>query len=111
MNRVVVFEIFLFVLVVAGVLLGSIGLEKAGQVFLTVGIIDILMSLAAWRRWPILRGDVSNNAPLNKRDSGEAARDEYSMDQDRPSAGFVARTAVIGGVAFGIGIVLLLFFA
>ena len=94
-----------------GLLFGSIGLARAGHVFLTVGMIDILMSLAAWRRWPILRGDVSNNAPLNRRDSGEAARDEYSADRDRPSAGFIVTTAVIGAVAIGVGVVLLQFFA
>jgi hypothetical protein len=44
-----------------GWLFGSIGLERAGHVFLTVGIIDLLMSSAAWRGWSILRGDASNN--------------------------------------------------
>ena len=40
-----------------GLLFGSIVLERAGHVFLTVGIIDLLMSIAAWRGWSILRGD------------------------------------------------------
>ncbi len=111
MNRVLIFEMFLFALVVAGVLLDSLGLERAGQVFLTVGIIDLLMSLAAWRNWPILRGDISNNAPLSKRDSGEMARDEFSMDHDRPSAGFAIELAIIGMVVFPLGFVLLQFFA
>ena len=70
-----------------GLLFGSIGLERARHVFLTVGIIDLLMSSAAWRGWSILRGDASNNAPLSKRDSGEVARDEYSLDHERPSTG------------------------
>jgi hypothetical protein len=60
-----------------GLLFGSIGLERARHVFLTVGIIDLLMSIAAWRGWTTLWGDASNNAPLTKRDSGEVARDEY----------------------------------
>jgi len=38
-----------------GLLFGSIGLERARHVFLTVGIIDLLMSSAAWRGWSILR--------------------------------------------------------
>lgn len=62
-----------------GLLFGSIGLERAGHVFLAVGIIDLLMSIAAWHGWSILQGDASNTAPLSKRDSGEVARDEYSM--------------------------------
>ena len=68
-----------------GLLFGPIGLERAGHVFLTVGSIELLMSIAAWRGWSILRGDASNTAPLGKRDSGEVARDEYSLDHERPS--------------------------
>ena len=49
-----------------GLLFGSIGLERAGHVFLTVGIIDLLMSSAAWRGCPILRGDASNNVPESR---------------------------------------------
>jgi hypothetical protein len=110
MNRVIVFEIFLFALVIVGALLGSIGLERTGQVFLAIGIIDLIMSIAAWRGWSILRGDISNNAPLSKQDSGEVAGDEYLIEHDRPSTGFVVKTVIIGIVAFGIGVVLLLFF-
>jgi hypothetical protein len=46
-----------------GLPFGCIGLERAGHVFPTVGIIDLLMSIPAWRGWSILRGDASNNAP------------------------------------------------
>ena len=92
-------------------LFGSIGLERAGHVFLTVGIIDLLMSIAAWRGWSILRGDASNNAPLSQRDSGEAARDEYSLDHERPSTRFMVTIASLGIVAFGIGPVLLLLYS
>ncbi len=111
MNRVIIFEVFLFALLAIGMLLGSLELDRAGQVFLTVGMIDLIMGLAAWRNWPILRGDVSNNAPLSKRDAGETARDEYAVDQDRPSSGFIAKIVATGAVALSIGAVLLLFFA
>jgi hypothetical protein len=83
-----------------GLLFGSIGLERARHVFLTVGIIDLLMSSAAWRGWSILRGDASNNVPLSKRDSGEVARDEYSLDHERPSTRFMVIIASLGIVAF-----------
>lgn len=92
-------------------LFGFIDLERVGQVFLTVGIIDLIMSIAAWRGWSILRGDISNNAPLNRRDSGEVARDEYSLDHARPSTGFIVKIAGIGIVAFGIGMALLLLYS
>jgi hypothetical protein len=72
-----------------GLLFGSIGLERAGHVFLTVGIINLLMSIAAWRGWSILREDASNNTPLSKWNSGEVARDEYSLDHERPSTRFM----------------------
>ena len=111
MNRVIAFEIFIFALVIVGLLFGSLGLEGAGHVFLTVGILDLLMSIAVWRGWSILRGDASNNAPLSKRDSGEVAPDEYSMDHQRPSTEFIVRIAGIGIVAFGIGLVLVLLYS
>ena len=109
MNRVIAFEIFIFALVTIGLLFGSISWERAGYVFLTVGIIDLLMSIAAWRGWSILRGDTSDNAPLSKRDSGEVAPDEYALDHDRPSTRFIVTIASIGVAAFGIGLVLVLF--
>ena len=68
-----------------GLLFGSIGSESAGHVFLRVGMIELLMSSAAWRGWSILRGNASNIAPLSRRDSGEMARDEYSLDHERPT--------------------------
>ncbi len=93
-------------------LFGSIGLERARHVFLTVGIIDLLMSSsAAWRGWSILRGDASNNAPLSRQDSGEVARDEYSLDHERPSTRFMVTIDGLGIVAFSIGLVLLLLYS
>jgi hypothetical protein len=94
-----------------GLLFGSIGLERARHVFLTVGIINLLMSRAAWRGWSILRGDASNNAPLSKRDKGEVARDEYSLDHERPSTRFMVTIASPGIVAFSSRYVLLLLYS
>jgi hypothetical protein len=39
-----------------GLLFGSIDLERAGHVFSVVGILNLLMSIAAWRGSSILRG-------------------------------------------------------
>ena len=94
-----------------GLLFGSTGLERARRVFLTVGIIDLLISSAAWRGWSILRGDASNHAPLSKRDSREVARDEYSLDHERRSTRFMVTIASLGIVAFSIGLVLLLLYS
>ena len=94
-----------------GLLFGSIDLEGARHVFLMVGIIDLLMSIAAWRGWSILWGAASSNAPLSKRDSGEVARDEYSLDHERPSTRFMVTIASLGIVAFSIGLVLFLLYS
>ena len=59
-------------------LFGSIGLERARHVFPTVGIIDLLMSIAAWRGWSMLRGDASNNAPESR---------EMLVKMDHPTIG------------------------
>lgn len=111
MNRIILFETFIFAVVIVSAVFGSIGLERVGQVFLAVGIIDLIMSMAAWRGWPILRGDASNQRPLNKRDSGEVARDEFSWDYESPSTGFTVKIAALGIFSFGIGVILLLYFA
>jgi len=87
------------------------GLERARRVFLTVGIIDLLMSSAAWRGWSILRGDASNNAPHSKPDSGEVAHDDYSLDHERPSTRFIVTIASPGIVALSIGLVLVLLYS
>ena len=81
-----------------GLPFGSIALERARHAFLTVGIIDLLMSSAAWHGWSIPRGDASDNAPLSKRDPGEVARAEYSLDHERPSTRF---TVTIAGLRIG----------
>jgi len=109
MNNVIIFQMLLLAVVVVGWILGSIGLERVGQIFLAVGIIDLIMSFLAWRGWRILRGDISTNAPINKYDSREPAQDEYSIDHDRPSTGFVVKVAIIGMIALGIGVILLIF--
>lgn len=109
MNRIIIFQMVLFALLIVGSLLGSIGWERVGQVFLVVGIIDLILSIAAWRGWPILRGDISNNAALSKRDYGEATRDKYSVDDDHPSAGFLMRITGVGILTCGVGVILLVY--
>ena len=107
MNKLILFEIVLFASVLTGSLFGILSLQRAGQVFLAIGIIDLIMSIAALRNWPMLRGDISNIAPLSKRDSDETPRNQYSSDHDRPSTGFVIMAAVTGIIAIAIGAILI----
>lgn len=109
MKRVIIFQLVLFTVLIIVSLLGSIGWKRVGEVFLAVGIIDIILSIAAWRGWPILRGDISNNAPLSNRDFGEVAREEYATAHIRQSIGFVMRIAGIGIFIVGIGVILIIF--
>jgi hypothetical protein len=110
MNKFILFEIILFAIVVIGSLFGFISPQRTGQVFLAIGIIDLVMSMAAWRGWPMLRGNISDLAPFNKRDSDEITHNEYSLDHERPSIGFVLRVAITGIIAISIGLPLILIF-
>ena len=109
MNKVIIFELVLLAVLIVGSLLGSIGWERVGQIFLAVGIIDLILSIAAWRGWPILRGDIANNAPLSNRDSREATSDEYAIAHGHPTIGFEVKIAGIGILTVVIGVILIVF--
>jgi hypothetical protein len=111
MNKILAFEMILFGLIVVGLLAGFLSLDRTGQLFLALGLIDLLMSLAAWRSWPVLRGDISNQGSLTRQDVGEADRSAAVTAQDRPSPRFIVLTAVTGIFAIGVGALLLLGFA
>jgi hypothetical protein len=109
MNRVIIIQLVLFVLLIIGSLSGLISWERVGYVFLAVGIYDLILSFAVWRGWPILRGDIANNNPLRKLDSREAASDEFAIAYDRPSTGFIVQIAGIGILTVVVGIILNIF--
>lgn len=108
MDKLTLFEIFLFVFILIGSLLGDITWYRAGQVFLAIGVIALIMSIAAWRGWPMLRGDISHFAPLSKRDSSEIAGNGYPMEQESPSIRFVLCVTISGFIAIAIGHYLIL---
>jgi hypothetical protein len=84
MNKPILFQVILFVLLLMGSFAGLISLLRLGQVFLGIGILDLVLSAAALLGWPMLRGDISEQAPLSRRDSHEVSS-EYLPDHDRPS--------------------------
>jgi hypothetical protein len=106
MNTFIIIQIILFTLLIVGSLSGFIGWGRVGQIFLAIGLYDLILSIAAWRGWPILRGDVSYNTPLNKRDTGEAILNRYSLGE-RPSIGFVMKLAGAGILTCSVGVILL----
>ncbi len=108
MNKFILIEIILVAFVVVSSLFGFISVLRVGQVVLALGIIDLLISLAAFFGWPVLRGDVTNLAPLNRQESFEIVRDDYTVNHNRPSTVFAIRIAVTGIIAIGIGLVLIL---
>jgi hypothetical protein len=109
MNRILAFEVLLFVVLVAAALLGYVGLERVGQVILGIGLIELVLSLLAWAGWPVLRGDISGNRALTKQDSRETARDDPSIDHDRASRAFAIQLALAGVLATGMGVILIFF--
>jgi hypothetical protein len=110
MNRILAFEVLLFVVLVAAALLGYVGLERVGQVILGIGLIELVLSLLAWAGWPVLRGDISGNRALTKQDSRETARDDpSSIDHDRASRAFAIQLALAGVLATGMGVILIFF--
>lgn len=108
MNKLVLFQIILFALLVVGSFAGVVSLLRVGQVFLGIGILDLVISLAARLGWPMLRGNVSEQARLSRRDSREVAADRYSLGGDHPSAGFTIRLALVGTGAIGVALLLIL---
>jgi hypothetical protein len=108
MNRFIIFHIVIITLLMVGSLSEFISWDRVGQVFLAIAIYDFILSIAGWRGWPILRGDISSNAPLSKQDSGEAIRNEYLLEE-HPYIGFVKKVAGAGILAFGVGVILLVF--
>jgi len=108
MNKFILFEMTQFVFIVIGSLLGILTWYRAGQVFFVIGVVALVMSIAAWRGWPMLRGDISHFAPLSKRDSSEIAGNGYPMEQESPSIGFVLCVTVSGFIAIAIGLYMIL---
>jgi hypothetical protein len=107
-NKLILFQISLFVLLLIGSFAGLVSLLRVGQLFLGIGILDLVASAAALLGWPMLRGDVLDQARLSSRDSREVAAGGYSLDGDRPSTGFALRLALVGTGAIGAALVLIL---
>lgn len=111
MNKFILTELILLACIVMSSVFGFISWHRAGQIFLGIGVIALIMSIAAWRGWPMLRGDISHFAPLSKRDSSEIIGNGYPMEQGGPSIGFVLRVTVSGFIAIALGLYLILSFS
>lgn len=66
MNKLILFQIILFALLIVALISGIASLFRLGQVFLGIGILDLVISVAALLGWPMLRGDISNQAQLSR---------------------------------------------
>jgi hypothetical protein len=58
--------------------------------------------------WPVLRGDVSTQSPLTRRDSVEEQGNLDPSKRERPSGKFLFGLAGLGIVALAAGIILIL---
>jgi hypothetical protein len=66
MNKLILFQIILFALLIVALISGIVSLFRLGQVFLGIGILDLVISVAALLGWPMLRGDISNQAQFSR---------------------------------------------
>ena len=99
MSRLILFEIAIFILAAIASLSGMIDIQKAGQVLIALGIIDLALAVLAWIGVPIARGDISFFEPIKSRELEVISPEQATSDVVRPSAGVVARTAGIGIIA------------
>jgi hypothetical protein len=111
MNKLIFFEAILLILVLVSYLSGGISVLKAGQVILGIGIIDLVIGIFSLFGWRILRGDVSDKAPLDKIDSREITVDDYIICSDRPSTSFGIKLILLGTIVVVVGLVLMLIFS
>ena len=105
-------SLFIIQLILIGVLIFSfffrvVSLAQTGQILLALGIINLLIGLAAWRGWKILRGDIAENVPLNNHDTGEEAYKEFGLGAGRPTNQFAVEMAGFGIAAAFIGLALM----
>ena len=107
MNKLFIVLIILTSVSIFGYLFRVISLAQTGQILLAFGIMDILIGLAAWRGWKILRGDIAENAPLNKHDAGEKAHNEIGPGAGRPTDRFAVEMASFGIATAIVGLALI----
>jgi hypothetical protein len=111
MNKLIAFEAILLIFILVSYLTGGISLPKAGQVILGIGIIDLVIGIFSLFGWRILRGDVSDQAPLNKIDSREITVDNSIIYPERPSTSFGIKLILLGIIVVVVGLVVILIFS
>lgn len=110
MNKPIIFQLILYIVVIGGAVSGLLTILRAGQVILGMGIIDLILGIAALLRMPILRGDVSTLNPLGIGDMGEGG-DGHDLENVRPSTRLWLPMLFIGIVGIIVGLVMILLVA
>jgi hypothetical protein len=106
MSGFIIFEILLLALILIFSLFDVISSATAAFVFLGFSLSNFIIGLSAWRGWPILRGDISENSPIKRQDGYELGHDDSSLDHDRPSTRLIVLMFTIGVIALSVGILL-----
>ncbi len=99
MSRLILIEFVVFILAAISSLSGIVAVERAAQVLLAIGIINLALAILAWIRMPVIRGDISLLEPIASRELEVISPKQDRSDLIHPSARLVVRTAGIGIVA------------
>jgi hypothetical protein len=106
MSGFILFEILLLALIMILFLFDVVSSATAAFVFIGFSLSNFIIALSAWRGWPILRGDVSDNSPIKRQDGYQLGQGESSLDQNRPSANVIIFIFALGVVALSVGVLL-----
>ena len=106
MSGFIIFEILLLALIWISSLFDVVSSTTVSFVFIGIGLINFIIGLFAWRGWPILRGDISENSPIQRQDGYKLGHSDSSLDHDRPSTRLIVLVFTIGVFALSVGILL-----
>ena len=106
MSGFIIFEILLLALIWISSLFDVVSSTTVSFVFIGIGLINFIIGLFAWRGWPILRGDISDNSPIQRQDGYELGHGDTSLDHDRPSTRLIVLIFTIGVITLSVGILL-----
>ena len=106
MSGFILFEILLLALITILFLFDVVSSATAAFVFIGCSLSNFIIGLSAWRGWPILRGDVSDNSPIQRQDGYQLGQGESSLDHNRPSSNIIIFIFALGVVALIVGVLL-----
>ncbi len=104
MIYLLIFDMLFIVLFILASWFGMINPTRAGEVLLGIALINIVLAIFSYFQWPVLRGDISQQAPLTRRD-GITKQGSLDLSQaQHPPKSFVFGLFVLGAFALIVGL-------